>query len=79
VLRAAAHAGLASNRSVRLGATFVAAQQHPDGRFGYYGAELVTLPAEFDPELDLVLPVTLGCLWALIETVAPGTGPYTGS
>jgi hypothetical protein len=50
---------------------FLPLHQRPKGAFGFFGIEESTLrktmPQTFSLDLDLYLPVTVGCLWALGE------------
>src|SRR5262249_8823196 len=54
---------------------FLLAQQHPTGRFGFFGPEVMharrTTPG-FEEYVELYLPVTLACLWALAESHTGG-------
>lgn len=64
LLRAGAYLRCCVHPELRDAMAFVAAQQQPDGGFG-------ALPADADPTLqDTVrVPLTLGCVWALAETI----------
>lgn len=64
LLRAGTYLRCGGHPELRDAAAFVAAQQQPDGGFG-------ALPADADPILqDTVrVPLTLGCVWALAETM----------
>lgn len=60
--------------ALRDATNFVAAQQQPDGGFG-------AMPVDADPALqDTVrVPLTLGCVWALTETMWAGATPAEAS
>lgn len=45
---------------------FLCLHQRPEGAFGFLGPEESRLP-DRDADLDLYLPVTVSCLWALAE------------
>ena len=73
LLRVAAYLGLARERVIEDAQSFLQLQQHSDGRFGLYDAKAEELrQAGLDPDLDLYLPLTVSCVWALAEIAIPG-------
>ena len=72
LLRVAAYLGLARERVIEDAQSFLQLQQHSDGRFGLYDAKAEELrQAGLDPDLDLYLPLTVSCVWALAEIAIP--------
>ncbi|MGI0014511.1 MAG: DUF6895 family protein, partial [Nitrososphaera sp.] len=56
------------------GLNFVIAQQQPDGRFGFLAPEashIRSIKPDLDEILDLYLPLTVSCLWAIAEATDP--------
>lgn len=74
VARAMALVGMPDDARYHATAAFLAAQQQPDGRFGYYGVELTACSDDAvitHPDVELYLPVTLAVMHALAEIAAP--------
>jgi hypothetical protein len=72
LLRAAAYLNLQNEQIMRNGRSFLKLQQLSNGRFGQY--DLVAQRIEeagFDASWDLYLPLTVSCVWALVETTIP--------
>ncbi len=71
LLRLAAYLDPAS-AVIRDARSFLTLQQLPDGRFGQYGLHAAALrDAGLDASLDLHLPLTVSCVWALAESAIP--------
>lgn len=77
LLRGAAAIAPPRQRDLGEAARFLAAQQRPDGAFGFFDRPG---PAE-DPDsaLALYLPVTLHCLWTLVELTRPDFRSVVGA
>jgi hypothetical protein len=72
LLRAAAYLNLADDPVVKDASSFLRLQQLADGRFGHYGMQVEELRgAGLDVDLDLYLPLTASCIWALVEIADP--------
>jgi hypothetical protein len=71
--RVLGYLGLSGDAAVELGLGFIAAQQRPDGAFGFFAIESERLLASegADAVLELSLPMTLSCLWTLAEAWRP--------
>ena len=71
LLRAMCYLGATDNRYAHALIGFIQLHQRPQGAFGFFGIEEPTLRKTMLPtfslDLDLQLPVTVGCLWALAE------------
>ena len=74
MLRSLNYLSARRSRSIRCAISFLQAQQQPDGRFGYLAMEASRVEAALglDPEVELYLPVTVSCLWALAEVLDAG-------
>lgn len=74
LLRTTGYVGAPADGMIRRSAGFIAAQQRPDGRFGYVGAELARSAGDVvvDEVIDVYLPLTVSCLWSLAEVLVPG-------
>lgn len=74
LLRITSYVGAPVDGPVRRAAGFIAAQQRPDGRFGYVGVELARCAGDVavDEIIDVHLPLTVSCLWSLAEVLVPG-------
>ena len=73
LLRLAAYLGPANEAVIRDAQSFLRLQQLSDGRFGQYDLHAEALrDAGLDASLDLYLPLTVSCVWALAESAIPG-------
>ncbi|MFI5023876.1 MAG: hypothetical protein ACHQRJ_19770 [Alphaproteobacteria bacterium] len=73
LLRLAAYLGPTNEAVIRDAQSFLRLQQLSDGRFGQYDLHAEALrDAGLDARLDLYLPLTVSCVWALAETAMPG-------
>ncbi len=72
LVRAGIYLGLTNDRALRDAQSFLLIQQLPNGQFGQYHAQVGALQeAGLDECLDLYLPLTVSCVWALAELADP--------
>jgi hypothetical protein len=70
IVRSLAYLGAAHHAQREETLSFLLAQQHPTGRFGFFGPEVALARSKdfgFDESAQLHLPTTLACMWALAE------------
>ncbi len=75
LLRAMNYLRLSQDKAVEEGLAFVFAQQQPDGRFGFFAPEVSNLRSkgrDLNDLIDLYLPITVSCLWAIAEVTLEG-------
>ncbi|WP_322416028.1 hypothetical protein [Mesorhizobium huakuii] len=82
MMRALGYCRLAKSKWIIDAASYLAAQQKPDGSFGYFAAELAKASSTTsnpaihlnDRTMDdnLYLPITISCVWTLAELLNPG-------
>jgi hypothetical protein len=68
--RTLAYLGAARGAPTQQAVAFLLAQQHPTGCFGFFGPEVARARVkepDFKESIELYLPTTLACLWALAE------------
>lgn len=74
LLRTMNYLHLQGDPAFQMGLNFVLAQQQPDGRFGFLAPEISQLRStkpQLDEVLELYLPITISCLWAIAEVTNP--------
>jgi len=74
LVRSLAYLGVADHAPARQAVAFMLAQLHPAGRFGFFGPEVARAhkkEGSFDESVELYLPTTLACMWALAECRDP--------
>jgi hypothetical protein len=74
LLRAMNYLGLRADRTIARGVEFVLAQQQIDGRFGFLAPEMSRLQSMrpgVNGVLEVYLPTTISCLWAVAELTQP--------
>ena len=76
VLRTIGYSHLPCDKHIRLAIQFLIDQQQSDGRFGYLAIESAHIGrstglSQVQIDRRLCLPVTLACLWSLVEALAP--------
>ena len=72
LLRTGAYLRLPTEGVIEDAQRFLALQQLSDGRFGQYDMHAEALrEAGLDARFDLHLPLTLSCIWALVESAIP--------
>lgn len=80
VVRALSHLGPPDAACTAECCDYLVAQGMPSGPFGFMGpevAELTRSEGTFDPCSDLLLPITLDCLWTLAEGTGDGWRLYS--
>lgn len=70
LIRTLEYLGTGGEAPSREAVRFLVAQQHPSGRFGFFGPEAAIARAEtpaWDETRELSIPMALACLWTLAE------------
>jgi uncharacterized protein DUF6895 len=73
LLRTLSYLRLQDDRFLSAGLNFLLAQQQPGGYFGFLApsmSRLFSTRTDLNGELDIYLPLTILCLWAVAETVS---------